>query len=414
MFSKPVASILAIVVASLATSVAYAAPKHHAKHKARDSHSAVIEAASASFVTEVPEKKRTAQSTKHARGRHVIADPAVSIESDAKSDDKVEKVEKIEKTETIETIHEKVAKPKLPHAGHHALHAQSKPKGKTAPALAHGQHVKPSARAESTRGPSKASTPKAEPVKPRQQQHVVACDKQKAPVQILANADSDTFPLANCDGRAAMYAAERLSVLARPGGAPKPTQTIGAMTKIRGPILAPNVRRVSYGLVERLQKIVDHFAHPGQTTHITLVSGYRPSSAGSFHASARALDFRIDGVTNEALVAFCKTLDDTGCGFYPNSVFIHLDVRDAGTGHVAWIDASGPGQTARYVDQWPPPDRLKHKKARVDGDTIAHLDNGLPPLPSDDHPQMPPHAEPDIDSEGPAISLPETPETMLQ
>ena len=32
-----------------------------------------------------------------------------------------------------------------------------------------------------------------------------------------------------------------------------------------------------------------------------------------------------------------------------------MDVRDPGTGHTAWIDASGPGETPRYVTQWPPP-----------------------------------------------------------
>jgi hypothetical protein len=36
-----------------------------------------------------------------------------------------------------------------------------------------------------------------------------------------------------------------------------------------------------------------------------------------------------------------EPLDDTGCGYYPNADFIHMDVRDPGTGHVAWIDASG-------------------------------------------------------------------------
>jgi hypothetical protein len=52
---------------------------------------------------------------------------------------------------------------------------------------------------------------------------------------------------------------------------------------------------------------------------------------------------------------FAKTLGDTGCGFYPNSSFVHIDVRDAGAGHVTWIDASGPGETPRYVPTWPPP-----------------------------------------------------------
>ena len=48
------------------------------------------------------------------------------------------------------------------------------------------------------------------------------------------------------------------------------------------------------------------------------------------HSTGRAMDFRIDGVKNEDVVAFCKTINDTGCGFYPNSSFVHMDVREAG------------------------------------------------------------------------------------
>jgi hypothetical protein len=102
-----------------------------------------------------------------------------------------------------------------------------------------------------------------------------------------------------------------------------------------------------------LQRVVDHFG----ARSVTVVSGYRPASLGSFHQSARALDFHLAGVRNEALVAFCRTLPDTGCGYYPNSSFVHMDVRPEGTGHVFWIDASGPGEPAQYVASWPPPHR---------------------------------------------------------
>jgi hypothetical protein len=63
----------------------------------------------------------------------------------------------------------------------------------------------------------------------------------------------------------------------------------------------------------------------------------------------------VAGVSNEELVAFCKTLPDTGCGYYPNSSFVHVDVRNPGTGSVTWIDSSGPGEAPHYVKQWPPP-----------------------------------------------------------
>jgi hypothetical protein len=118
---------------------------------------------------------------------------------------------------------------------------------------------------------------------------------------------------------------------------------------------------------------VDHFRKEAKVEHVALISGYRPRSAASYHSTGRALDFRIDGVTNEALVAFCKTLPDTGCGYYPNSLFVHMDVRDPGTGHVSWIDVSRPGEAPKYVSVWPLP---------TDGQDVA---TKLPPLPADEH-----------------------------
>jgi hypothetical protein len=170
-----------------------------------------------------------------------------------------------------------------------------------------------------------------------------------------------TFPLTTCDGKPTTVAIESLSVLARPYDVPAPKlmpasnlskspkgQRAFATTKGE---LAPGVRRVDSGLVLRLQAVADRF--PGKT--ITLVSGYRPASKGSLHASAQAFDIRVDGVTNETLVAFCKTMKDTGCGYYPNSFFVHVDVRPTGSGHVYWIDVSGPGEKPVYVKSWPPP-----------------------------------------------------------
>ncbi|MFI5300505.1 MAG: DUF882 domain-containing protein [Polyangiales bacterium] len=173
-----------------------------------------------------------------------------------------------------------------------------------------------------------------------------------------------SFPLTTCAGAPAPGAVEHLSVLARPyERLPERSAMTRAMARedaSERPTHAFHIehrgteidgKQVDAGLVSRLQSIADKF--PQRT--ITVVSGIRPQSKGSPHASARAFDLRIDGVTNEALVAFCKTLPDTGCGYYPNSSFIHVDVRPAGTGHVYWIDTSGPGQAPHYVKQWPLP-----------------------------------------------------------
>jgi uncharacterized protein DUF882 len=162
----------------------------------------------------------------------------------------------------------------------------------------------------------------------------------KAPVEVVAGADHATFPLAACDGGALRSGVDELSILARPATAAKPTEPLLALERNKGTELAPGVRRLDSRLVERLQLVVDHFATENQPARVVLVSGYRPRGSGSYHSTGRAIDFRIEGVKNEPLAAFCKTLPDTGCGLYPNDVFVHMDVRDSGTGHVAWVDTS--------------------------------------------------------------------------
>ncbi len=189
--------------------------------------------------------------------------------------------------------------------------------------------------------------------------------------------------LTRCDGRPAPRAIEQVSVLVRPMTAPKPPLEATAVG--RGAPLykewLPGVKLVDEGLIQRLQRVVDHF----KVSRVTVVSGYRPTSLGSFHQSARAIDFHLNGVSNEALVAFCRTLRDTGCGYYPNSSFIHMDVRAPGTGHVYWIDASGPGEAARYVATWPPKDGVARLTEIPRPDPAAPLDEQTHP----DSPQPP-------------------------
>jgi hypothetical protein len=179
----------------------------------------------------------------------------------------------------------------------------------------------------------------------------------KMPVEVTTGAESATFALAKCDGGAAPLGVVELSILARPPSAPKPKEPLEALDKKTGDDVAPGVRRLDSRLLERLELAVDRFRKDSKDApaRVILVSGYRPRSAHSYHQLGRALDFRIDGVTNEALVAFCKTLPDTGCGYYPNSLFVHMDVRNARTGHITWIDISGPGEAPKYVSQWPLP-----------------------------------------------------------
>ncbi len=85
---------------------------------------------------------------------------------------------------------------------------------------------------------------------------------------------------------------------------------------------------------------------------IRVVSGYRPYQKSqhtphSKHNDGRAMDFFIPGVPNEAVRDFIRTLPNVGVGYYPNSSFVHLDVREVST---YWIDYSGPGEAPRYAN----------------------------------------------------------------
>lgn len=182
--------------------------------------------------------------------------------------------------------------------------------------------------------------------------------------------DAETVVLTRCDGRPTSAAIEQLSILVRPINVARPGALASRIRRAAHREWLPGVRRIHDGLVSRLQSVVDRF----QARKITLVSGYRPTSLGSFHQSARALDLHVDGVANEKLVEFCRTLADTGCGYYPNSSFVHLDVRPSGTGHVYWIDASGPGEPARYVSSWPPRDSASATSGIAPPDPAVPLD----------------------------------------
>jgi uncharacterized protein YcbK (DUF882 family) len=209
-------------------------------------------------------------------------------------------------------------------------------------------------------------------------------------VTFVRGAVEEAFALTRCDGSQAPLAVEKLSVMAR-AGASKPAKSAVELAKVKGSLLAPGVRRLDPRLVEELQRVVDHFGKKAQGSakaapRIHLVSGYRPTSIGSYHAIGHALDVHLEGVANEALVDFCKSLTDVGCGYYPNSSFVHMDVREKGTGHVSWIDASGPGESPRYVEQWPPARPLKPKFLESIEDAIAKLDQAGAPVATDEHP----------------------------
>lgn len=95
-------------------------------------------------------------------------------------------------------------------------------------------------------------------------------------------------------------------------------------------------------LLQLLVRVSDHFG--GRPVRV--VSGMRENSYfhDSKHPLGRALDFSIPGVPNEVVRDYCRTLGAVGVGYYPNSSFVHLDVRDRPT---YWVDYAGPGEPPR-------------------------------------------------------------------
>ncbi|WP_437631395.1 DUF882 domain-containing protein [Sorangium sp. So ce854] len=203
--------------------------------------------------------------------------------------------------------------------------------------------------------------------------------------------EPERLELVDCAGRPREEARRALSLLARPWGTPRPVlpderasnekarkpeasgkrrsagdrpgAAGGKRGKEQAGEIAPGVRLLDPGLLTRIDALARQY--PGRL--VSLVSGYRPQSQGSLHQTGRALDLRIAGVRNDALAAACRKLADTGCGYYPNSSFVHIDVRAPGTGSVSWIDASGPGEVPRYVTAWPPPQPQEEQRTVTEG-----------------------------------------------
>jgi uncharacterized protein YcbK (DUF882 family) len=120
-------------------------------------------------------------------------------------------------------------------------------------------------------------------------------------------------------------------------------------------------------LMSLLGVVSDHFAG----RRLEVVSGYRPYSTKQYtqhsrHNHGRAVDFRIAGVPNEVVRDFCRSLRNTGCGYYPNSVFVHMDAREESA---YWIDYSRPGEAPRYHGAG--------QKSADEGTSDVHADHDL-------------------------------------
>ncbi|MCK9459779.1 MAG: LysM peptidoglycan-binding domain-containing protein [Proteobacteria bacterium] len=114
-------------------------------------------------------------------------------------------------------------------------------------------------------------------------------------------------------------------------------------------VSAPPRQPVPFPLHERLVRLLQRVAEQYPGKRLEIVSGQRPRKESqkneSLHNKGRAIDFRVEGVSNARLVTFVRKLDQVGVGYYPNSVFIHLDTREK---DAYWIDYSRPGEKAIY------------------------------------------------------------------
>lgn len=178
------------------------------------------------------------------------------------------------------------------------------------------------------------------------------CPRWKAPPRVTVlrySGEGERLALTDCSGAIDSEVLDRLSVLARPAGASRPELPLPIDPEGEAGEWTQDVKLLHPRLVWALSEFSRAFpGHP-----IVFMSGYRRDGHSGLHGKGRALDLYIRGISNEQAFAVCRSLRDVGCGFYPYNQFLHVDVRPYGTGHVAWVDASGPGEPSRYVDGWP-------------------------------------------------------------
>jgi uncharacterized protein YcbK (DUF882 family) len=131
-------------------------------------------------------------------------------------------------------------------------------------------------------------------------------------------------------------------------------------------------------LVKLLYRLADHF----KARQITVISGFREAlekNEGN-HTKGMAVDIMIPGTGLAAVARKARRLGHVGVGFYPNSGFVHLDIRDGPS--YFWIDRSGPGKpsclrrmlsksAAKFDRKWRPahdePRRHRNRKGELLG-----------------------------------------------
>lgn len=204
--------------------------------------------------------------------------------------------------------------------------------------------------------PGATATPKAQP------KTVVARPAPPAASQSPASTDSTAATKNPKDEPAPKESWLAYTRPAPQAGYVKLHSTIGAWSGyaiFKGDVLSPyarsGFRRVlaswrtgkQIDIPERLIRVLVKVSDTFGGRPLRIVGGYREHSyaKASKHKLGHAVDFSVDGVPNEALRDFLRTLPDVGVGYYPNSSFVHLDVRPK---RAYWIDYSQPGKPPVY------------------------------------------------------------------
>ena len=183
-----------------------------------------------------------------------------------------------------------------------------------------------------------------------------ACPVWRTPQKIAFSGlagEGDRFALVDCDGVVSADAIDRLSVVGRQPGTAIPPLPLPLSPEtnlqFRGEWV-DGVRLLHPRLLGLIQQITSAFPGHG----VAVYSGYRRDARSSSpHLRGRALDIALHNVANVQLFAFCRTLHEAGCGYYPNQPFVHVDVREPTRGSVSWVDISMPGQPSHYTEAWP-------------------------------------------------------------
>jgi hypothetical protein len=121
------------------------------------------------------------------------------------------------------------------------------------------------------------------------------------------------------------------------------------------------VHPIAPRLLDLVYRTVRHF----DAGAVHVVSGFRRDRAGSRHTQGRAVDMRIDRVPARRLAEYLRGLGFVGVGLYPESDFVHLDVRDAS---YFWIDESAPGEPTELVSVFEDEARQADLAARARGE----------------------------------------------